>query len=91
MLWFSTVTGPVVQTRLAAMEGPWLCLTLHIDLGSEPVAGTLAGRPGVAHAFTGWTQLGQVVAAAIDAARERPSEARRTTGADPMREGPGWD
>lgn len=90
MLWFSTVTAPLAGARLAAMEGPWLRLTLHIDLGSEPVAGTLAERPGLAHAFTGWTQLGQVVAAAIEAAHERAAEAHRMAGADAMREGPEW-
>ena len=80
MLWFSTVTAPLADATLTAMAGPWLSLTLDIDLTAEPVEGRLAERPGPGRAFTGWTQLGQVVAAAIEAARARAPEAHQGEG-----------
>lgn len=83
MLWFSTVTAPLVEATLTGMAGPWLRLTLDIDLAAEPVEGRLAERPGPGQAFTGWTQLGQLVSAAIESGRARAAEAHQ-------REGRGW-
>lgn len=41
-------------------------LRLEIEPGSDPIAGVLiAGDPPVAHQFTGWLQLTELITAAV--------------------------
>jgi hypothetical protein len=59
--------------------------TLEIDLGRDPISGRLVDQDDVAHRFTGWVGLTQVIGAAVLASRQaeglssRPSDPPRSS------------
>jgi hypothetical protein len=45
-------------------------VTVEIDLDGDPISGWLVDEDGVAHRFTGWLGLTQVLTATLHAARQ---------------------
>ena len=55
----------------APMDGPAARLELSIDVGSDPIRGSVVVEAGAPQPFCGWMEL----TAAIEAARDRPEPA----------------
>jgi hypothetical protein len=48
-----------------------VCLTLRIDPAADPLTDTVSDPSGPQRAFTGWTELGDTIKTAVEAARQR--------------------